>query len=237
MRASIIGPIFKAYPETDFGGIFETEADYRDPVVQELITDEGRLDAVAADPLLLQHAEQEPADGLSGEADLAAHRRRLRACGRDAAFTPAMPVSNGTGSAPTIRAATWSRAIIYGFRISVLFGLVLTIFSLDHRRGRRRGAGLFRRLDRPPVPALHRDLDQRAAALSADHRGRGDRAEFLDPARHPAGLFLGGAGRRRAGRVPARAQFRICHGGAGARPAPISRSSSGICCRTPWWRR
>jgi len=34
-------PIFEAYPETDFGGIFETEADYRDPVVQKLITDSG----------------------------------------------------------------------------------------------------------------------------------------------------------------------------------------------------
>ena len=38
---------------------------------------------------------------------------------------------------------------------------------LGHRRCSRRDAGLFRRLDRPPVPALHRDLDQRADALSA----------------------------------------------------------------------
>ena len=30
-------PIFVSYPETVFGGEFETEADYRDPFVRELI--------------------------------------------------------------------------------------------------------------------------------------------------------------------------------------------------------
>ena len=34
-------PIFKAYPETAFGGIFETEADYRDPAVKGMIADAG----------------------------------------------------------------------------------------------------------------------------------------------------------------------------------------------------
>ena len=34
-------PVFKSYPETAFGGIFETEADYKDPVVQQLINDKG----------------------------------------------------------------------------------------------------------------------------------------------------------------------------------------------------
>jgi len=34
-------PIFKAYPETDFGGEFKTEADYRDPVVAKLIEEHG----------------------------------------------------------------------------------------------------------------------------------------------------------------------------------------------------
>src|SRR5262249_57713450 len=30
-------PIFRSYPETAFGGIFETEAVYRDPAVKEMI--------------------------------------------------------------------------------------------------------------------------------------------------------------------------------------------------------
>ena len=34
-------PVFKTYPETTFGGVFETEADYRDPAVQQLIENKG----------------------------------------------------------------------------------------------------------------------------------------------------------------------------------------------------
>ena len=36
-------PIIKNYPETIYGGDFETEADYRDPYVQNLINNEGWL--------------------------------------------------------------------------------------------------------------------------------------------------------------------------------------------------
>ena len=75
-------PIFKAYPETAFGGIFETEAEYRDPAVKEMIAKTRRMGALAADPLLLQHPEQESADGVSGEAHLDADRRGLQARGR-----------------------------------------------------------------------------------------------------------------------------------------------------------
>ena len=34
-------PVLKQYPETFFGGDFETEADYRDPYVRDLITNKG----------------------------------------------------------------------------------------------------------------------------------------------------------------------------------------------------
>ena len=34
-------PIFQTYPETTFGGDFETEADYRDPYVKNLIESNG----------------------------------------------------------------------------------------------------------------------------------------------------------------------------------------------------
>ena len=34
-------PIINTYPETKFGGDFETEADYRDPYVKKLIEDKG----------------------------------------------------------------------------------------------------------------------------------------------------------------------------------------------------
>ena len=34
-------PVFRTYPETAFGGIFETEAEYRDPEVRKLIEEKG----------------------------------------------------------------------------------------------------------------------------------------------------------------------------------------------------
>ncbi|HEX5381531.1 MAG TPA: ABC transporter permease, partial [Acinetobacter sp.] len=40
-QQSFYFPVFKSYPETTFGGVFETEADYKDPVVQQLIADQG----------------------------------------------------------------------------------------------------------------------------------------------------------------------------------------------------
>ena len=81
--------------------------------------------------------------------------------------------------------------VIYGFRISVLFGLIADDLLGGHRRRGRRRAGLFRRLDRPALPALHRDLVVDPGALSAaDHR-RGAAAELLRPARHHAAVLLG----------------------------------------------
>ena len=97
-------PVFVAYPETVFGGDFETEAEYADPEVQELIEEKGWI------------------------------------------LWPPVPYSFDTivfdlprpaPSPPTLR--NWLGTddqgrdvvarLIYGFRISVLFGLVLTVVS------------------------------------------------------------------------------------------------------------
>src|SRR6185312_5639293 len=88
---------------------------------------------------------------------------------------------------------------------------------LGHRRRRWRGAGLFRRLDRPFVPALYRNLDLDSLALSAAHHFFGAGTGLLRAARHPAAVFLGVAGRAGARGIPARTQFRIHPGGARAR--------------------
>ena len=107
---------------------------------------------------------------------------------------------------------------------------------VDHRRRGRRRAGLFRRLDRPAVPALHRDLDLDPVALSAaDHLVRAG-AGLLRAARHPAAVLLGVAGRAGARRIPARAQFRIHPGRARARRLERAPSCSATCCRTRWSR-
>ena len=100
----LYAPVFKAYAETTFGGDFETEAEYRDPFVQELITKKGWIvwapirfsyDTINYD--LPQPAPSPPTrENVLGTDDQ----------GRDVAAR-----------------------VIYGFRLSVLFGLMLTIVS------------------------------------------------------------------------------------------------------------
>jgi len=97
-------PVLQAYPETTFGGEFQTETAYRDPYVAELIRDKGWM------------------------------------------IWPPVPYSYDTinydlpGPAPSPPSAeNWLGTddqgrdvlarLIYGFRISVLFGLTLTLAS------------------------------------------------------------------------------------------------------------
>lgn len=97
-------PILETYPETTFGGIFETEADYRDPFVAELIQEKGwmiwPLIPYSYDTIILD---------LPGPA-------------------PSPPsAENWLGTDDQARDVL--ARVIYGFRISVLFGLILTFAS------------------------------------------------------------------------------------------------------------
>lgn len=97
-------PVIKTYFETDFGGEFASEADYTDPYVQELIEAEGWL---IWPPIPFSY------DTIIKDLPVPA---------------PAPPSSdNWLGSDDKARDVV--ARIIYGFRISVLFALTLTIFS------------------------------------------------------------------------------------------------------------
>ncbi|RKG39998.1 ABC transporter permease [Acinetobacter rongchengensis] len=97
-------PVFKTYPETTFGGVFETEADYRDPVVQHLIDEKGW----AVWPIL-RYSPQTP------NLDLAVP-------------VPSPPTAeNWLGTDDQGRDVL--TRLLYGLRISLVFGLALTVFS------------------------------------------------------------------------------------------------------------
>ena len=97
-------PVFVSYPETVFGGDFETEADYSDPFVVELIEEKGW----AVWPLF-PYSFDTPATDLPGPA-------------------PSPPTAqNWLGTDDQARDVV--ARLIYGFRISVLFGFTLTILS------------------------------------------------------------------------------------------------------------
>lgn len=98
-------PIFKAYPETEFGGEFNSEADYRDPFVQDLIKNRGGWMIWPVIPYRY--------DTIDYDLKVPA---------------PAPPSSRhwlGTDDQGHDVVAL----VIYGFRISVVFGLVLTFLS------------------------------------------------------------------------------------------------------------
>ncbi len=98
-------PIFEAYPETVFGGDFETEADYRDPFVQDLIEEDGGWIVWPLIPYSY--------DTINLDLPVPA---------------PAPPsAENWLGTDDQGRDVV--ARVIYGFRISVLFGLTLTVVS------------------------------------------------------------------------------------------------------------
>lgn len=97
-------PVFVSYPETVFGGDFETEAEYSDPEVQELIEEKGWI---------------------------------LWPPVRYSFDTVVLDLPSPAPSPPTLQ--NWLGTddqgrdvvarLLYGFRISVVFGIVLTIIS------------------------------------------------------------------------------------------------------------
>ncbi len=98
-------PIFKAYPETTFGGDFETEADYRDPFILEKIR-EG--DNFAIFPL--NHFSF---NSINLELD------------KPVPSPPTRDNLLGTDD----RGRDVLARLIYGFRLSVLFGFALTFIG------------------------------------------------------------------------------------------------------------
>ncbi len=183
--------MLRDYPETTFGGVFPTAADYRDPAVSKLIDEKGWM------------------------------------------VWPLIPFSYDTiTDAPGPFPAPPSRAdwlgtddqgrdvlarLIYGFRISVLFGLALTLFSsvIGVAAGAVQGyfGGLvdlgFQRFIEiwSGLPVLYLLIIL---------------ATFVEPnfwwlLGIDAAVLVDEPRRCRARRVPARAQFRLCPRGARAR--------------------
>ncbi|WP_439923489.1 ABC transporter permease [Nitrobacter sp. JJSN] len=121
-------PAFVTYPETAFGGDFETAADYRDPYLQKLITAKGgtivwpliRYSYDTHNLDLPTPAPSKPTWLLTEqECKDVVQRKHLTSC-RDLEY-------NWLGTDDQGRDVV--ARLIYGFRISVLFGLCLTIVS------------------------------------------------------------------------------------------------------------
>ncbi len=121
-------PVFVNYPETAFGGDFETAADYRDPYLRKLIAEKGgfmlwppiRYSYNTHNLDLPTPAPSKPTWMLTeAQCKAVVERKGLSSC-RDLEY-------NWLGTDDQGRDVV--ARLIYGFRLSVLFGLTLTIVS------------------------------------------------------------------------------------------------------------
>jgi microcin C transport system permease protein len=104
-RGELYAPVFREYPETAFGGVLETEANYQDPAVREMI---ARGDGWSINPIIPWRYDTIDY-GIPETA-------------------PAPPSARHWFGTDDQARDVLSR-LIYGFRLSVTFGLLLTIFS------------------------------------------------------------------------------------------------------------
>ena len=98
-------PILKSYPETIYGGDFDTEADYRDPFVIDLINSNGWMIM----PIIPY-----------------SYNTIIRDMDSPAPSPPSIKNWLGTDD----QARDVLSRLIYGFRISILFGFALTFLSM-----------------------------------------------------------------------------------------------------------
>lgn len=97
-------PIFSFYAETTFGGDFPTEADYQDPYVQDKIREQGWM---IWPPIPYSHAT----------------------VSYDPSLTFPSPPSGDNWLGTDDQGRDVLARLIYGFRLSVFFGLLLTALS------------------------------------------------------------------------------------------------------------
>ncbi|HIJ77809.1 MAG: ABC transporter permease [Desulfobulbaceae bacterium] len=98
-------PIFKVYPETTFGGDFETETDYQDPYIREILTNNNNkvffpLNPYSFDSINLELNQPVPS-----------------------------PPTDKNYLGTDDRGRDVLARLLYGFRLSVLFGLALTLIG------------------------------------------------------------------------------------------------------------
>ena len=121
-KGELYTPFLQFYPETAFGGDFRTEANYREPEVQCLIVAQAS-EACWDDPeATLAAARAAPDAGWMLWAPIPYSYNTINDLGRAAPTAP--DAQHWLGTDDTARDVL--ARVIYGFRISVLFALVVT---------------------------------------------------------------------------------------------------------------
>jgi microcin C transport system permease protein len=155
-------PALKRYPETTFGGEFPLEANYKSPYIRELLKEKDAWVLWAPIPYSYQ--------SINYDLKVPA---------------PAPPSTDNLLGTDDQGRDVLAR-VIYGFRISVLFALTLTILSSI-------------------IGVIAGALVRAAGAVPADHSCQFRAAEFLVAAGDHAAVLVDEPGGRGPRRIPARA--------------------------------
>jgi microcin C transport system permease protein len=120
-------PVFVTYPDTDFGDVFGTAADYLDPHLQQYLADHHAVQLWPPIPFSYNTIVSRPPSPFPSKPTWLLTKA-------DCEFA----AKNGYGKCGTLQ-NNWLGTddvgrdvlarLIYGFRISVLFGLILTVVS------------------------------------------------------------------------------------------------------------
>lgn len=130
-RGELHMPVLKFYPETAFGGDFKTEAVYRDPEVKCLIAT-GGLEACFDTPdALIEDSKDGLIEGekiTKGWALWPPIRYYYRTSSNVPGVAPGPPQKGHLLGTDDTKRDVLSR-VIYGFRLSILFTLIVTIIT------------------------------------------------------------------------------------------------------------
>ncbi len=138
-------PLVRTYAETTFGGDFPTPADYLDPYIRDRFSQPGNFAVYPPN-----HYYYDTLNYFSK------------------ASNPAPP-SRENWLGTDDRGRDVFARLLYGFRVSVIFALVLTAIGTVLGLLAGAGAGLFRRQDGLDGAAPDRNLERIAGALPVDH--------------------------------------------------------------------
>jgi microcin C transport system permease protein len=120
-------PVFVTYPDTDFGDVFGTAADYLDPHLQSFLADHHAVQIWPPIPFSYNTIVSRPPSPFPSKPTWLLTQKDCEFAAKNGYGQCGVLQYNWLGTDDVGRDVL--ARLIYGFRISVLFGLILTIVS------------------------------------------------------------------------------------------------------------
>ena len=122
-------PVLKDYPETTFGGDFETAVQFRDPFIQNKVAEAGAFVLWPPIRYSWDTVLREPPSAFPSPPSWSLPLEKRCAGYAQGAADPNCSVGNWNWVGTDDQGRDVLSRVIYGFRLSVLFGLILSVLS------------------------------------------------------------------------------------------------------------